>query len=213
MRPVRVALADDHALVRSGLRSVLRLIPDLEVCGEAADGQEALELVAATRPDLVLLDISLPGLNGIEVTARLAQSHQGVKVLILSMHVSRQFALQALRAGAAGYMHKDATVADLGQAIESVMKGQRYLSPPVARLVSEAWESGLGLAADPLTPRQREVLQMLAESLGCKEIAFRLHLSVKTVEAHRAQIMDRLDIHDLPGLVRHAIRTGLVTVD
>jgi DNA-binding NarL/FixJ family response regulator len=211
---LRVLLADDHALVRAGMRSLLRDIEGVEVVGEAADGAEALELAARERPDAVLLDIAMRGMNGLEAAARFREQHPGVKVIILSMHASEEYVLQALRAGAAAYLIKDSATAELELALKSVMRGETYLSPAISRQVVAGYVQRVGAGAgserDPLTPRQREVLRRIAEGRSTKEIAFDLALSVKTVETHRAQIMDRLGIRDIPGLVRYAMRTGLV---
>lgn len=213
MTAVRVVLADDHALVRGGIRSLLQA-SGVAVVGEAGEGHEALALVDAVRPDLVLLDIALPGLNGLEVAERLRAGAR-VRVVILSMHGSRAYVQRALAAGVDGYVLKDATGEDLARAVAAVMRGERYLSPAVAEHVEAAFtRGGAGEPVAPaLSPRQREVLQMLAEGLPAKEIAFRLGIGAKTVETHRAAVMDRLGIHDVAGLVRYAIREGLVTAD
>jgi DNA-binding NarL/FixJ family response regulator len=209
---LRVLLADDHALVRAGMRSLLRDIEGVEVVGEAADGAEALELAARERPDAVLLDIAMRGMNGLEAAARFREQHPGVKVIILSMHASEEYVLQALRAGAAAYLIKDSATAELELALKSVMRGETYLSPAISRQVVEGYvrRMGAGAQVDPLTPRQREVLKGIAEGRSTKRIAVDLGLSVKTVETHRAQIMERLGIRDVAGLVRYAMRTGLV---
>jgi DNA-binding NarL/FixJ family response regulator len=214
--PVRVLLADDHALVRAGIRSLLGTLSGVEVVAEAGDGHEALGLVETLRPDIVLMDIAMPGLNGLEATARIVRAHPGTRVIILSMHVSEEYGARALRAGAAGYLPKDADVRELELAIGAVARGDTYLSPAVSTHVVADYRRRLAEAPDALarlSPRQREVLQLLAEGSSTKEIAFRLKLSIKTVETHRAQIMARLDIHDLAGLVRFAVRTGLVAPD
>lgn len=209
----RVVLADDHALVRAGIRSLLDGVRGVEVVGEAGDGQEALRLVADKAPHVILLDIGLPGLNGIDVATRLAQTHPATRVVMLSMHAQDEYVRGALGAGAAGYLLKDASVPELELALQAVMRGETYLSPAVSkRLVQElVGNRGPALASTPaLTSRQREVLQLIAEGHSTKEIAHRLGLSVKTIESHRAQIMDRLDIRDVAGLVRYAIRAGLI---
>lgn len=212
MASLRVLLADDHALVRAGMRSLLRNIEGVEVVGEAADGAGALELAAREKPDAVLLDIAMKGMNGLEAAERFRELHPGVKVLILSMHASEEYVLQALRAGAVAYLIKDSATAELELALRSVMRGETYLSPAISRQVVDGYVQrvGAGAGADPLTPRQREVLKRVAEGRSTKEIAFELSLSVKTVETHRAQIMERLGIRDVAGLVRYAMRTGLV---
>lgn len=212
MKALRVLLADDHALVRAGMRSLLRDIPGVEVVGEAADGAEALAVAARERPDAVLLDIAMKGMSGLEAAARFREQHPDIKVIILSMHASEEYVLQALRAGAAAYLIKDSATAELELALKSVMRGETYLSPAISRQVVEGYvrRMGAGGAEDPLTPRQREVLKGIAEGRSTKEIAFSLGLSVKTVETHRAQVMERLGIRDVAGLVRYAMRTGLV---
>jgi len=212
MPALRVLLADDHALVRAGMRSLLRDIEGVEVVGEAADGGQALALAERERPDVVLLDIAMKGMNGLEAAARFRELHPGIKVIILSMHASEEYVLQALRAGAAAYLIKDSATAELELALRSVMRGETYLSPAISRQVVEGYVQrvGAGAGVDPLTPRQREVLRRIAEGRSTKEIAFDLGLSVKTVETHRAQIMERVGIRDVAGLVRYAMRTGLV---
>ena len=205
----RVLLADDHALVRAGIRSLLEHIEGVEVVGEAGDGHEALRLAAALEPDVVLLDIALPGLNGLEVAERLIQGgHRGV--VLVSMHATGEHVRQALSIGVAGYVMKDSSTTDLEAALRTVARGQVYLSPAVSKRVVEVMSQGES-APPGLTPRQREILQLIAEGGSTKEIAYRLGLSAKTVETHRAEIMRRLEIHDVAGLVRYAIRRGLVS--
>lgn len=211
---VRVLLADDHTLVRAGLRRLLEGLAGVEVVGEAGDGQTALRLAQELRPNVVLLDVGLPGLNGLEVAGRLSALDGGIRVLILSMHSSEEYVLRALRAGCAGYLVKGSAVSELEVAVRAVARGETYLSPVVSRRVVDDYLGRTGGAADPLdalTPRQREILQLVAEGHTSKEIAERLGLSFKTVEAHRAQLMERLGVHDLAGLVRFAVRVGLVT--
>jgi DNA-binding NarL/FixJ family response regulator len=214
-RPIRVLLADDHALVRAGLRKLLESLSGVAVVGEAGDGREALALVASKSPDLVLLDITMPGLNGLEAAERIGREHPGTRVILLSMHASEEHVLRALRAGAAGYLPKDAALGELELAINAVRKGETYLSPAVSRHVSD-YVRRTGAETEPresLTPRQREILQLIAEGQSTKRIAGTLGVSVKTVETHRSQLMEKLDIHDVAGLVRYAIRIGLVSPD
>lgn len=210
----RILLADDHALVRQGIRSLLGGIADFEVVGETANGREALSLIRALEPDIVLMDISMPELNGLDATARALRAQPRLKVIILSMHVAEAYVLEALRSGASGYLLKDADAAELERAIRAVARGERYLTPAVSRHVIERFvcaERGEQLSgAEALTPRQREVLQLIAEGRSTREIAERLHLSVKTIETHRSQLMQRLDIFDVAGLTRHALRIGLI---
>jgi DNA-binding NarL/FixJ family response regulator len=213
MKPIRALLADDHTLVRAGIRGLLQGLPGVEVVGEAEDGHEALRLAEALRPDVVLLDIGMPGLNGLEVAGRLVALDPSIRVLILSMHTSEEYVLRALRAGCAGYLLKRSAVSELEVAVRAVARGETYLSPAVSKQVVDDYVGRTGGAADPidaLTPRQREILQLVAEGNTSKEIAERLGLSFKTVEAHRAQIMERLGVRDLAGLVRFAVRVGLV---
>jgi DNA-binding NarL/FixJ family response regulator len=212
---IRVLLADDHSLVRAGIRSLLGGMADVQVVGEAASGEQALELAARQQPDVVLMDIAMKGITGLEAAARMRETHPAVRVVILSMHSGEEYVLQALRAGAAGYLLKDAATGELELALRSVMRGESWLSPAVSRQVVEGYvqRSGAEAAPDVLTARQREVLRLVAGGKSTKEIAFFLNLSVKTVETHRAQIMERLGIRDVPGLVRYALRTGLVPPD
>jgi DNA-binding NarL/FixJ family response regulator len=216
MQPIRVLLADDHALVRAGFRALLQSIPDMQVVAEASDGYEALRLVAEHQPSVVLMDIAMPGLNGLEAAARLAREFPHVRVIILSMHLSEEYVLQALHAGAAGYLLKDADAAELELALRAIVRGEVYLSPAVSKQVVADYirrTGGESTSLEGLTPRQREVLQLIAEGHTTKEIAQRLDVSVKTVDTHRTQLMERLDIHDVAGLVRYAIRMGLVNPD
>jgi DNA-binding NarL/FixJ family response regulator len=213
--PIRVLLADDHALVRAGMRSLLGAMSQVEVVAEAASGEEALQLAERERPDVVLMDIAMRGMTGLEAAARLRERSPGVRVVILSMHAGEEYVLQALRAGAVGYLLKDAATGELELALRSVMRGESWFSPAVSRQVVEGYVQRVGgePGADVLTTRQREVLRLVAGGKSTKEIAFDLNLSVKTVETHRAQIMERLGIRDVAGLVRYALRTGLVPPD
>lgn len=212
MAVLRILLVDDHALVRAGMRSLLREIEGVEVVAEASDGAEALRLAARENPDVVLLDIAMKGMNGLDAAARLREQQPGAKVIVLSMHTSEEYVLLALRAGAAGYLIKDSATSELELALRAVARGETYLSPAISRQVVEGYVQRVGAAAapDPLTPRQREVLKRIAEGRSTKEIAYDLKLSVKTVETHRAQVMERLGIRDVAGLVRYAMRAGLV---
>lgn len=216
MSRVRILLADDHHLVRTGMRALLQSLPDLEVVGETGDGREAVELVRALTPDMVLMDIAMPGLNGLDATARVVSEAPHTRVIILSMHADEEYVRQALRAGAAGYLLKNAAPEELGLAIQAVMRGEIWLSPVISRVVVESYLDPRGDAAGPvaqLTQRQREILQLIAEGNTTKQIAATLDVSIKTVETHRAQLMERLAIHDVAGLVRCAIRYGLVRID
>jgi DNA-binding NarL/FixJ family response regulator len=213
-------LADDHVLVRAGIRALLEALPNLQIVSECSDGRAALEALLKERPDVAFLDIAMPGLNGIEVAERAAREVPSTRVVMLSMHNTSSHVVRALRAGAAGYLLKDAAADELPVLLRAVANGETYLSPAIAKHVVDGFlqrNSTEPEAADNpveiLTPRQREILQLVAEGRSTKEVATLLNLSIKTVEAHRSQIMDRLDIHDLPGLVRFAIRTGLVASD
>ena len=213
---LRILLADDHALVRAGIRSLLQEMAGIEVVAEAGDGLEAVRLTALHQPDLVLMDVAMKNANGLEATLEIRRQFPAVKVLILSMYTNEEYVVQALRAGASGYMVKDSAPLELELAINAIKAGDTYLSPPVSRQVVESYMQRVGgevTPAEPLTPRQREVLQFIAEGKSTKEVAYQLKLSVKTVETHRRQIMERLNVHDIPGLVRYAIKAGLVNLD
>lgn len=215
MTLVRVLLADDHTLVRAGLRKLLESIPGMDVVGEAGDGLELLELAEKLQPQLVLVDIAMPRLNGLEATGRLVKAWPDTRVLILSMHQNGEYVRQALRKGAFAYLLKDAAPLELELAIAAVLQGETYLSPAVSKGVVSDYVHRLRTEdepADALTPRQREVLQLIAAGQSTKEIARSLDLSIKTVETHRTQLMKQLDIHEIAGLVRFAIRAGLVSV-
>jgi DNA-binding NarL/FixJ family response regulator len=214
--PIRILLAEDHALVRAGFRSLLERMSGVEIVGEAGDGREAIELIGKLLPDVVLMDITMPGLNGLHTTVRVRAEYPSVRVIMLSMHDNEEYVWQALNAGAAGYLLKGADPTELGLAIRSVAQGGSYLSPAVSRHVVNDFVRRVGTnrsSLDRLTPRQLEIVQLIAESHTNQEIAHELDISLKTVETHRAQLMARLDIHDVPGLVRYAIRMGLVPSD
>jgi DNA-binding NarL/FixJ family response regulator len=211
---VRTLLADDHNLVRAGLRKLIESIAEIEVVGEAGDGSELLALAETHRPGLVLMDIVMPGLNGLEATARLTRSNPETRVIVLSMHQSEEYVRQALRHGAAGYLLKDAAPMELELAVRAVLRGETYLSPAVSKGVVSDYVQRLRADERPgnvLTQRQREVLQLVAEGQSTKEIARRLDLPVKTVDTHRTQLMRQLDIHEVAGLVRYAMRNGLIS--
>ena len=213
MRPIRVLLADDHALLRAGIRSLLERLPGIEVIAEAVNAREALALMERQRPDVVLMDLTMPGLNGLEGTAQAARKCPGARTLILSMHTDEEHVLQALRAGASGYLVKDAVPAELELAVRAAARGETYLSPAVAKHVVASRAQGSGeekTALERLTPRLREVLQLIAEGHTTKEIARILKTRPKTVENHRARLMQRLHIREVAGLVRYAIRSGMI---
>jgi DNA-binding NarL/FixJ family response regulator len=216
MKPIRVLLADDHTLVRAGFRRLIQDLAKIEVVAEAENGREALQLVQEHQPDMILLDIAMPGLNGLEVAARVREQFPQVRVLMLSMYLNEEYVWQALRAGASGYLLKDSADSELEIAIRAVAQGETYLSPPVSKQVISDYMTRADSephSLSRLTPRQREVLQLIAEGHSTKEIAFLLKVSVKTVETHRTELMERLSIYDVAGLVRYAIRVGLVSAD
>jgi DNA-binding NarL/FixJ family response regulator len=212
-KPIRVVLADDHKLMREGLRALLRSLDSVEVVAEAADGREALIAVKEHRPDVLVTDISMKGLNGLEATAHVTKSFPQVRVIILSIHSHEEYIWQALRAGAVGYVLKDSDSNELELAITSVARGEMYLTPAVSKRVIENYlrrPASYAESSDSLTSRHREILQLIAEGNTTKKIAAILNLSAKTVETHRTQLMERLDIHEVAGLVRYAIRHHLV---
>lgn len=215
MDEVRTLLVEDHALVRTGLRLILENIPQVTVVGEAEDGAEGLRMVEEERPDLVLMDITLPVVNGLEATNRITESHPDVSVLIVSMHADEEYVTEALAAGAAGYLLKDGSRSELELAIRATSRGETYLSPRIAKQIVEDYVSHQpeGGALKRLTPRQRQVLRLVAEGNSSKAISQELGISVKTVESHRTNLMKRLDIHDVTGLVRFAIRVGLISAE
>jgi DNA-binding NarL/FixJ family response regulator len=213
MKPIRVVVAEDHALVRAGICSLLEKLPGVEVVGEASDGREALELLKTQAPHVALLDISMPGMNGLEAAARAARRFPATRVILLSMHANEEYVHRALKAGVAGYLLKDSGTAELELAVRAVARGETFLSPAISKQVISDYVRRTGAettSLEALTPRQREILQLIAEGHTTKEIAKKLDLGVKTVETHRAALMTRLDIHDVAGLVRYAIRVGLV---
>ena len=217
MSLIRVLLADDHALVLAGIRALVEELGDTQIVAEASNGREAVAFAKQHKPDLVIMDISMKELKGIEATAQIIAEVPSTKVLILSMHTTEDFVHRAIKAGAAGYLVKDSAPVDLKMAIKAVLRGEIYLSPRVSKHVVSGFLSGKPhqdeSSMDALTPRQREILQMVAEGKSTKEIAYQLHVSVKTVETHRAALMERLDIHDIAGLVLYAVRHGLISVD
>lgn len=213
---IRVLLADDHQLFRAGIRALLQTLDDVEVVAEAADGHDALRLATEHRPDVVLMDIMMPSLNGFDAAARITRACPRVRVIILSMNADEDSVLKTLRAGAVGYLVKTADPAELGLAIRAAARGERFLSSAVSQHVVAACLGRIDREAtslERLTPRQREVLQLVAEGHTTKEIARKLDIGVKTAEAYRGELMKVLDIHDVASLTRYAIRTGLVSID
>ena len=217
MSLIRVLLADDHALVLAGIRALIMELGGTQIVAEASNGREAVALVKQHNPDLVIMDISMKELNGIEATAQIIAESPSTKILILSMHTTEDFVHRAIRAGASGYLVKDSAPVDLKMAIAAVMRDEIYLSPRVSKHLVSGFLNGKPhrdkSSMDALTPRQREILQMVAEGKSTKQIAFELNVSVKTVETHRAALMERLGIHDLAGLVLYAVRHGVISVD
>jgi DNA-binding NarL/FixJ family response regulator len=214
--PIRILLVDDHVLVRAGIRGLVEDIPGTHIVAEAGNGREAIEAARQHKPDLVVMDISMKELNGIDATQAIVNEMPGTKVLVLSMHSAEEFVRRSIKAGASGYVAKDSLPLELRLAVEALMRGEMYLSSRVSHQVLAALadprpegESSL----DSLTLRQREVLQMIAEGKSTREIANALEVSVKTIETHRAALMERLGIHDIAGLVRYAARNHLVSLD
>jgi DNA-binding NarL/FixJ family response regulator len=207
--PLRVILADDHQVVRQGIRTLLEEA-GVEVVAEASDGLASVEHAKTHAPDVAILDISMPALNGVDAGRQMLSAVPGMAVVLLSMYDDEQHVIQALRAGIRGYVVKTQAAQDLLSAVRTVAADGTYLSPRVSHLVVNAYLSGTDIAADPLTVRERVVLQLIAEGKTTKDIASTLNLSVKTAESHRARLMDRLNIHDTAGLVRYAIRRGVI---
>jgi len=210
MKRIRILLADDHAVVRQGFKMILSAEPDMEIVGEAGNGREAVEQAERIRPDIVVMDVAMPELNGIEATRRLAAAMPHTRVIALSMHKDSVYVREILRAGARGYLLKDSGAADLVLAIRAVASGESYLSPAVSNAVLDDYRRHVTNPIDLLTSREREVLQMLAEGKTNKEIAVVLNLSVYTVDAHRGRIMEKLNVHSINELVRFAVRNGLI---
>jgi DNA-binding NarL/FixJ family response regulator len=223
MKPIHVLLADDHNLVRAGIRSLLQNDPEIQVVAEAENGRQVRDLVKTHNPDIVLMDIAMPELNGLDATAQLVQEFPNLRIIVLSMHSTEGYVLKALRAGASGYLLKGAATPELLLAIKSVARGETYLSSAVSKYVVEAYRRSPSdrtynsikpdRADTDLTPRQRQVLQLIAEGHSTKEIAEKLNISVKTAKTHRAELMRRLDLHDVAGLTRYALATGVLTDD
>ena len=205
----RLLLADDHHIVRQALRGLLEKAGH-EVIGEASDGREALRLARTLNPDIAVLDLSMPLLNGVDATREIRRLSPGIRTILLTMYTDKGYVLQALRAGARGYVLKTQAAEDLISAIREILRGETYLSPGVAASVVDAFLENTDEAADPLTPRERQILQLVAEGNTTKEIARLLNVSFKTAESHRNHIMKKLDIHEVAGLVRYAIRKGML---
>ncbi len=213
---IRVLLVDDHTLVRAGIRALLEEMEGVQVVGEAGDGLAALDLMATVHPNLAVMDIAMKGLGGLEAAARLRKQWPRVRIIMLSMHADEEYVARAMRIGASAYLLKGSAAGELELAVRAVMRGEIYLSPPISKQVVAGFVEGLAAERNPLagiTPRQREILQLIAQGYATKAVALRLAISPKTVETHRAQLMNNLRIHDVPGLVRFAIRAGLITAD
>ena len=219
MEPIRILIADDHSVVRSGLRALLQRTAGFAVVAEASSGEEAVRLAQEHKPDVAILDISMPGMNGVEATRLIKKDNPDLKVLILTIHESEEYVWQVIRAGANGYVLKNADRADLRTAVRSVFEGHRFFSPSVSDMIVNEFERRVrdeGASRkwpEALTQRETEVLRFVAQGMTNKEIAEKLLLSVRTVNTHRTNIMGKLDIHDTAGLVRYAIQAGLVDLN
>jgi two-component system response regulator NreC len=209
-RAIRVLLADDHTILRQGLKLILAAQPDFEVVGEAANGREVAELAEKLRPDLVLMDVQMPELNGIEATRRMVAANSRIRVLVLSMHKEALYVREVLKAGARGYILKDAIDTELLNAMRSVARGDGYISPAVSGALLTDYREQSSNPLDSLSTREREVLQLIAEGKTNKEVATKLNLSVYTVDSHRGKIMEKLNLHSAGELVRFAMKNGLV---
>lgn len=220
MKKLRILFADDHSIVRNGLRALFRSTPEFSIVGEATDGETAVELAEKRRPDVAILDISMPKINGIEATRIIKEKHPNIKVLVLTIHEDEAYAAQIIRAGGNGYILKNAEKNEILAAVRAVANGEQFFSPGISRLMIEKFiqrvreeESEPRPQNFPLTKREKEILQHIAHGLTSREIAEKLFLSLSTVNTHRANLMQKLDIHDTAGLVRYAIQSGLVKVE
>jgi DNA-binding NarL/FixJ family response regulator len=215
MKPTRVLLADDHRLIRTGLRLVIEQNPSLAVVGEADDGRQAVAMAAERKPDVIVMDIGMPNLNGIEAAGQINGAHPEISIIMLSMHSDEGYVLRALKAGARAYLLKDSAEADLIRAIEAVTEGKSFFSPAVSKLLLDDYvrklkRAGMEDSYDLLSPREREILQLVAEGHSSKEIATALNLSVYTVETHRSNLMQKLNLRGIPELILYAVRKGLI---
>jgi len=217
MRKIKVVVADDHTILRQGIKALLDNQEGIEVVGEAKDGREAIKTIEELLPDVILMDIAMPGLNGLEATRRIKKKFPKTKVVVLTMHANEEYIFQILNAGADGYLVKETAFQDLISAIHAVHKGEAFMSPSISKKVMTDYiqraqgEEKVGF--DTLTTREREILQLVAEGNSNKKIAEALFISPKTVETHRAHIMDKLNIHDRAGLIKYAIRKGMINLD
>ena len=214
---LRILLVDDHKIFCEGLRAVIEKEPDMEVVGTAIDGRDAVRLATALTPDVVVIDIAMPGLNGIEATKMILKDHPGTKVIALSMHTDRRFVEGMLTAGAAGYLVKECAAEELARAIQTAIGGKVYLSPEITEIVVAAFtrakSEDVHLAGPQLSTREREILQLLAEGKSARDIGRTLHISVKTVESHRRAVMEKLDLHSVAELTKYAIREGITALN
>jgi len=216
---IRVLIADDHKIMLAGLRSLLEKQTDIEVVGEADNGRKAVRMAQEKKPDVIVMDVSMPDLNGIEATKQIIESLPETRVIALSMHSDKRFVMGMLRAGASGYLLKDCASQELANAIDQVAGGKKYLSPEITGVVIDDFLLGRGsseevaIAASQLSPREREVLQLIAEGWSTKQIASHLYVSIKTIETHRRQIMKKLDLHSIADLTKYAIREGLTSIE
>jgi DNA-binding NarL/FixJ family response regulator len=209
-KKIRVLMADDHAMVRQGFRLILAAQPDIEIVGEAGDGREAVEMAERLHPDVVVVDVAMPGLNGIEATRRIIKANPRIRVLALSMHKDAVYVREILRAGASGYLLKESIDSDLVAAVRSLAAGHSYLTPAISDAVLSDYRQSVKDPLELLTSREREILQMIAEGKTNKEIATALNLSIYTVDSHRGRVMEKLNLHSVGELVRFAMRSGLI---
>ncbi|MBI3805151.1 MAG: response regulator transcription factor [Nitrospirae bacterium] len=218
MRRIKILIADDHTIVRQGMRRLLEGYPDLEVVGESQDGDETVAAAERLAPELVIMDISMPGFSGLEATRKIKKKYPAIKIVILTVHAEKEYIFQILQSGASGYLLKGSPIEELVTAIRAVDRGESYLSPPVSKSIIESYVTGRGVRAQTavksqsLTTREREVLRLIAEGHTSKSIAGRLSLSSKTIETHRSHIMQKLNIHNAAGLIRYAIQKGWVGI-
>ena len=215
---IRVLIADDHKIMLAGLRSLLEKQTDFDVVAEAENGRKAVQMAQEKKPDVVVMDVSMPDLNGIEATTQIVESLPGTRVIALSMHSDKRFVMGMLRAGASGYLLKDCASQELANAIHQVAGGRKYLSPEITGVVIDDFLLGgssgeVATATSLLSPREREVLQLIAEGWSTKQIASHLYVSIKTIETHRRQIMKKLDLHNIADLTKYAVREGLTSIE
>jgi two-component system, NarL family, response regulator NreC len=216
MSPIRILLADDHVVVRDGLRALVEKQPDMTVVGEAADGRDIVRLAEEQAPDVIIMDIAMPNMNGIEATRRIVASNPRTAIVILSMHQDESYVLRSLKAGARGYLLKDSVRGDVVEAIRSVAQGRSFLTRKVSRVLQEDYvremeRRGLEDSYDLLTDREREILQLVAEGRTNKEVASMLNISITTVETHRTHILQKLNLHSVPELILYAVRKGIIS--